>query len=361
MGWRWQRMERWHYLPASTTDPEDVERKEMLTEPADSRKGITLCQKALALLVVIGLLSLDIWERIAVPRDSQDGCETIAVRQEWRALNATERNDFVRSVNCLSTIPSRWTHNGTVYDDFAQLHGTIGRYCHHSASFLPWHRWTLHIWETALRDHCGFRGHVPYWDWTRDWMDIASSSIWDPDTGIGGNGNPNGQRTVGNGSCVEDGPFTGLRPIKYNHTYETHCLSRGFADKATLDQLLGKNFSPESIGRIMRSEEYETFNWAIEFLLHNNIHTAIGGDFWSMTAANDPLFFLHHAQLDHLWWQWQQHKPEARLEAYSGRHMVNSTDQNANLQDTLLFAGFVKDIPVSHAMNAGGKDLCYKY
>ena len=70
------------------------------------------------------------------------------------------------------------------------------------------------------------------------------------------------------------------------HTYQTPCLSRGFADKATLDRLLGENFSPESIGRIMRAEEYTKFKWAIEFRLHNNIHTAIRGDFWAMTAAN---------------------------------------------------------------------------
>ncbi|KAH9830382.1 tyrosinase, partial [Teratosphaeria destructans] len=362
MGWRWHFIERWDYLPASDADPEDVdERKGTTTESDNPRKRVTLCLKTLVLLVVIALLSVDICERIAPRRDSQTGCETLAVRHEWRALNATERNDFVQSVICLSTIPSRWRHNGTLYDDFAQLHGTIGRYSHHSASFLPWHRWTLHVWEKALKEHCGFRGHVPYWDWTRDWMDIASSSIWDPNTGFGGNGNPNGEPTVGHGTCVEDGPFTGLRPIKYNHTYQTHCLSRGFADKATLDRLLGENFSPESIGRIMRAEEYTKFKWAIEFRLHNNIHTAIRGDFWAMTAANDPLFFLHHAQLDRLWWQWQQQKPEARLEAYEGRHMANSTDDSANPQDTLLFDGFVEDVPVSYAMNAGGKELCYKY
>lgn len=27
---------------------------------------------------------------------------------------------------------------------------------HRSASFLPWHRWTLHVFENILKDKCGF-------------------------------------------------------------------------------------------------------------------------------------------------------------------------------------------------------------
>lgn len=123
-----------------------------------------------------------------------------------------------------------------------------------------------------------------YWDWTRDWMDLANSSIWDADSGFGGNGR--GVTTVGNGSCVPGGPFRALRPILYNHTYITHCLSRGFVDNGTLGRLPGKYFSPESMGRIMRSESYEDFEYQVEVRLHNVMHAAIGGDFLSLTAAN---------------------------------------------------------------------------
>lgn len=214
-------------------------------------------------------------------------------------------------------------------------------------------------------------------------MDIAASSIWDAESGFGGNGDPTGQVTVGNGTCVEDGPFANLRPIRYNNTYVAHCLSRGFADKPTLDRLLGKRFNPRSIGHIMRVDDYKDFNWEVEFHLHNAMHPAIGGDFRAMTAANgestasgslvhsptdtdvafssDPIFFLHHAQLDHIWWQWQQQQPESRLGAYSGRHMVNSTDENASLQDVLMFGGLVENVPVWHAMDTENGKLCYRY
>ena len=37
-----------------------------------------------------------------------------------------EKHDFVQAVLCLSNKPSRWGPNGTMYDDFALLHGEIG-------------------------------------------------------------------------------------------------------------------------------------------------------------------------------------------------------------------------------------------
>lgn len=33
---------------------------------------------------------------------------------------------------------------------------------HRSASFFPWHRYSLAIWEAAMREQCGFTGPVPF-------------------------------------------------------------------------------------------------------------------------------------------------------------------------------------------------------
>lgn len=54
-------------------------------------------------------------------------CTNPRVRREWRALTGEERNEFIRAVNVLAEVPSRWSGgNGTVYDDFAILHGSVG-------------------------------------------------------------------------------------------------------------------------------------------------------------------------------------------------------------------------------------------
>ncbi|KAF9872022.1 hypothetical protein CkaCkLH20_10654 [Colletotrichum karsti] len=166
------------------------------------------------------------------------------------------------------------------------------------------------MWERTLKESCAFHSPIPYWDWTLDWQNLASSSIWDAETGFGGDGTRGEHTAVGGGSCVTDGPFRNLRPKLYNHTYLEHCLSRGFND--TMRRPL-QALSPDSIGAIMGNTTYAGFEKRVEFTLHNGLHEAIGGDFKALTAANDPIFFLHHAQVDRLWWRWQREDPAARL------------------------------------------------
>ncbi|KAK7952803.1 Di-copper centre-containing protein [Apiospora aurea] len=245
--------------------------------------------------------------------DQPKRCVNPGVRREWRSLTLEERTGFISAVNCLSRVPSVWDRNGTIYDDFAELHGGIGS--------------------------C-------YWDWTADWADLAASSIWSPETGFGGDGNRSGPVTVGEGRCVTDGPFSELRPIKYNHTY---------------GQDLRRSFRPESIGKIMRMRTYSDFAHELEYRLHNSLHYLVSGDFRALTAANDPIFYVHHAQMDHLWWRWQQEDPEVRQMQYQGKHMFNSTRENATVEDMLHYGGFVDDIHVSQVMDTQNGHLCYRY
>ena len=88
---------------------------------------------------------------------------------------------------------------------------------------------------------------------------------------------------------MTDGPFSGLRPIIYNHTYTRHCLSRGFRDGKAVGRLPGNRYSPESIGSILRESTYKEFVRRVEIYLHNTMHQAIAGDFLAMTAANGKL------------------------------------------------------------------------
>ncbi|CZT19419.1 uncharacterized protein RCC_05270 [Ramularia collo-cygni] len=95
-------------------------------------------------------------------------CQSPSIRREWRAFTSGERLEFIRAVNVLAQVTSQRRENGTIYDDFALLHGAISRMCkwmclltvfsvdvkdkivHRSASFLPWHRYTLILYEKAL-------------------------------------------------------------------------------------------------------------------------------------------------------------------------------------------------------------------
>jgi hypothetical protein len=37
---------------------------------------------------------------------------------------------------------------------------------HLTGRFLPWHRLYLHTMEGLLRNKCGYKGYMTYWDWT---------------------------------------------------------------------------------------------------------------------------------------------------------------------------------------------------
>jgi hypothetical protein len=46
--------------------------------------------------------------------------------------------------------------------------------------------------------------------------------------------------------------------------------------------------------------------------LHNSVHNAVGGTMGTSSSPADPLFWLHHANIDRLWAKWQQTHSRAR-------------------------------------------------
>lgn len=98
---------------------------------------------SVGILLIIGSFAL-IPFRSGASVASSRLCKEPPIRREWRSLTLSERTDFFQSVNCLSTKPSRWGLNGTLYDDFALLHGRIGSWC--QCIQLPR--------DLMLRSHC---------------------------------------------------------------------------------------------------------------------------------------------------------------------------------------------------------------
>jgi tyrosinase len=60
---------------------------------------------------------------------------------------------------------------------------------------------------------------------------------------------------------------------------------------------------------------------------HAGGHLGTGGLMGSVpNSPGDPLFFLHHAFIDLLWWKWQVQDLDTRLIAIGGNNQPNSTD-----------------------------------
>lgn len=77
--------------------------------------------------------------------------------------------------------------------------------------------------EILLQTECNYTGAQPYWEEVLDVTALNESSVFDPDTGFGGNG-------VGDDGCVADGPFQNLTlHINQTSNYANYCLSRDFS------------------------------------------------------------------------------------------------------------------------------------
>jgi hypothetical protein len=64
--------------------------------------------------------------------------------------------------------------------------------------------------------------------------------------------------------------------------------------------------NPNSPARI--SEPALLGKWSVD-RDPNAVHIAIGGDMTSASSPTDPLFFMHHANVDRLWYKWQEGHP----------------------------------------------------
>ncbi|TGO07565.1 hypothetical protein BTUL_0265g00140 [Botrytis tulipae] len=86
----------------------------------------------------------------------------------------------------------------------------------------------------------------------------------------------------------------------------------------------------------------------------------IRGDFSMFTAPYDPVFFLHHTQLDRLWWLWQQKDTQNRLYQYRGAAAFKSLEK-ASVKDLLLMGELVADIEVKDILDTESGISCYNY
>lgn len=295
------------------------------------------------------------------------GCEPTRVRKNVKDLTAEEKRDFVEAVLKLKHTPSPFNEQLSWYDQFVVFHKQVTRASikehnqgHHNPAFLPWHRKLLMLYEDALREVSGKPDlTLPYWDWT----DPASTQAVFSEDFMGPGGDPsdgyavlsspfrkggdwkieilpddpkNLERAGGKGTTwlvralgVDSGNLDVCpdNPDKLCKQYsfrlpETrdveHCLSVPTFDKASWDMYVSPN---ESFRNCL-----EGFSGDLKDPIqnmHNIVHDWVAGVFLEgdkirygtmeplETSPNDPVFFLHHANVDRIWSQWEARHPDA--------------------------------------------------
>ncbi|HEY5048025.1 MAG TPA: tyrosinase family protein [Rhizomicrobium sp.] len=173
---------------------------------------------------------------------------------------------------------------------------------HGSYYFFSWHRMYLYFFDRILRAAAGDPKLVlPYWNWTDPAQRTLPVAFRIP----ANVGNPLYIAPPGRPALLDAGMQLGSSAVEY----KTEFANVAFDSPAgTVDSFGGQIASPT---------QFNSPHGAYESQPHDIVHTALGGLMADPgTAAQDPVFWLHHANVDRMWNTW--------LAQGGGRH--NPTD-----------------------------------
>jgi tyrosinase len=205
---------------------------------------------------------------------------------------------------------------------------------------------------------------------------FGRSPVFDPKTGFGGNG-------VGHTSCVRDGPFSSYQlSLGPGNIVNDHCLQRVFNSSMLPFITSGQ------VANTTKQPTFELFRVELEgtpvtptVKVHDGGHFSVAGEMANrysspggtsmlcsfsvrihfLTCGLDPLFYLHHANLDRLWWIWQMLDAPKRLFEISGRSTVDPPFVNVTLDFQLDMGALAPPVPIRDVMDIGGDTLCIDY
>lgn len=182
------------------------------------------------------------------------------------------------------------------------------------------------------------------------------------------------------GGCVEDGPFVDMTVIfgpGPNLEPNPRCLARDFAPSLALEKL-----TAEMTGWVLEAETFTEFDHRFQgvgievdgMTIHAGGHLSVGGDIGDVgnmySSPGDPLFYLHHANLDRLWDQWQRVDFEVRradmggpdtMFAYPWDFFGEVPYENITLETELEYKGLMENVKISEVMDIHSANLCIEY
>jgi tyrosinase-like protein/polyphenol oxidase-like protein len=198
------------------------------------------------------------------------------VRHNVYCLNPTGREirSYKKAVLVMqsrpATDPTSWAAQAAIHGTTSPIAGMITNQCQHGTRFfLSWHRMFLYYFERIVRQAAGDPAFaLPYWGYT-----------------------PTGDRALPIPFRIPAGPTNPL-----------YVAGRHAAVNA------GHPLFPSIVdaGAALAQPSFDSFfSPTLEGTPHGAVHVAVGG--WMgfiPTAAQDPIFWLHHANIDRLWDVW---------------------------------------------------------
>ena len=198
--------------------------------------------------------------------------------------------------------PRSWTYQSAIHGTYltSKPSGAPWNQCQHATwYFLPWHRMFLFQFESILRsllpaDDQGSWA-LPFWDYSSGSPGNALPPAFRVDTLPDGTPNPlfvpERRKSVNDGVALPD-VVTDTQQALADRQFTSAALgaSVGFGGPQTGFAHQGPAFGQ------------------LEAQPHGPVHVQVGGNGGLMTdpntAASDPIFWLHHANIDRLWEIW---------------------------------------------------------
>ena len=212
---------------------------------------------------------------------------TLMVRPEWQTFKTTSHYDaLLKAIKSMKANTNRADPNSWSY--WSDIH--VNKCPHSVPYFLAWHRGYLYHFERRLRTVSGDKGLVlPYWNY------YAYPNLPAEFT------NPN-----------NDNP---LYAERVNTNIASALTMNPFASTLT-------NFQ-----RGMQN----AFETSLEDQPHNPVHDVIGGIMATMDSPLDPIFWLHHANVDRLWVAWCSAGGGRTMPAQTNAYWSGTHDYTATL------------------------------
>lgn len=198
-------------------------------------------------------------------------------------------------------------------------------YCPHGMEdFLEWHRFYITYFEEICGEMINDPNFaLPYWNWSNN-NGLLPKPFFDS--------NPLNVVFLNDPSDYSPPPWSrsGWRDID---TVGSRSISSSIG--LMTDPRFSQIFAAESIERIKRLTDYRLFQSSIEGEPHNAVHVLVGnpgGHMINGLSSLDPVFWLHHCNVDRIWAEWQaaRNTTPSNPMQYDGQ-FVNASGDSVNV------------------------------
>lgn len=151
--------------------------------------------------------------------------------------------------------------------------------------------------------------------------------------------------------------------------YNPRCLRRDLSSYPVDTWFTARNLFNVTLGAASGSiaafQNELQGRFADQFLgMHAAGHFTMGGDSADLfSSPNDPIFFLHHAMVDRLYWVWQALHPKVAKDIFGTITILNMPPSRDALKTDILNLGVLApSINIADALDTlGNSPFCYIY